>query len=450
MLLLAALVAVFTSCRKDDDSQDPSPARSAATRAYSGDFLSEYFTLHCDITRTTEGFFPTVAARAYGYVGITAYEAVVHGIAGKPTLAGQVDGIPAGSIPKPDDKQVYNWALACNAATARMMRYMFGTALSAQDGTKIDQLEAGNREALSTGVPAEVVNRSILYGIAVADAIYEISQTDGGHLVYQDPFQLPYSWPSDDYCWVPTGAILTPLSPYWGDNRSFISGIGLECQPEAHMAFSTQPGSEFYQSAWDVWNQVVNMNTPEEVTITQYWADDPFQTCTPAGHSFNIVNQLLRETGATLEKTATGLAMMAIAENDAFIACWKTKYDYMLIRPVSYIKQYIDPTFNTVIGTPPFPAYTSGHATEAAAGAKICAHLFANANGDYTFTDLSQLQYGFSARSFNNFYDMARECANSRLYGGIHYDFDNDLGLDMGFKLGNAVITRINWPRNPR
>ena len=44
------------------------------------------------------------------------------------------------------------------------------------------------------------------------------------------------------------------------------------------------------------------------------------------------------------------------------------KYDYVLIRPVSYIQKYIDPSFKTVIGTPPFPAYTSGHSCEMGAG----------------------------------------------------------------------------------
>ncbi len=447
-LFFAFLGLTIVSCQNDDDdTQDVNPNASALARSYSGEFLNDYFTLQCDVTRTTPGFFPTVAARSYGYLGIAAYESVVHGINGAQSLAGQLNGIPTGSLPTPEANQKYNWALACNAASAKMMRYMFGSNITPANLAAIDAMEIENRDALSAGVAAEVVNRSINFGLAVADAVYDISTTDGGHESYLDPFQLPYELPVADYCWIPTSATQNPLSPYWGDNRELVSGTQVN-QPVAHMPFSASPGSDFYAAANLVYNQVTNLNTQEEVTITQYWADDPFQTCTPAGHSFNIVNQLLRETDASLEKTAVGLAMMGLAENDAFIACWKAKYDYMLIRPVSYIKLYIDPAFSTVIGTPPFPAYTSGHATECGAGAKIVSHLFANSAGDYTFTDLSQLQYGFSARSYNNFYTMAEECAASRLYGGIHYTFDNDLGLEMGYGVGDAVLENINWPSN--
>ncbi len=449
VLYFALLGVLAVSCQNDDDStQDPTPNPSALTRTYSGEFLNDYFTLQCDITKDTPGFLPTIAARAYGYLGIAAYESVVHGISGAQSLAGQVDGMPAGSLPIPIADQKYNWAVACNASSAQIMRYMFGSNISPENLTAIDDLEAVNLENLSDGVPAEVLNRSINFGVAIADAVYDVSTTDGGHESYLNPFQLPYEIPVADYCWIPTGAALQPLSPYWGSNRSMVSGTMEQNQPGPHIPFSTDPESEFYEAANVVYNQVMTVNTQEEVTITEYWADDPFQTCTPAGHSFNIVNQLLRETGASLEKTAVGLAMMGLAENDAFIACWKAKYDHMLIRPVSYIKLYIDPNFNTVIGTPPFPAYTSGHATECGAGAKIVSHLFANANGDYEFTDLSQLQYGFSARTYDNFYTMAEECAASRFYGGIHYTFDNDLGLEMGYGIGDAIIENINWPTN--
>lgn len=71
----------------------------------------------------------------------------------------------------------------------------------------------------------------------------------------------------------------------------------------------------------------------------------PFVTCTPTGHTFNILTQLLEETNATLEKAVAAYAMLGIGENDAFIACWEAKFDYSLIRPVSYIQKYIDAVY---------------------------------------------------------------------------------------------------------
>lgn len=444
------IALLLASCRTDDEGPTPTPPdASPPARDYDGEFLREYFFLTCDVSQTTDGFFPTQAARAYGYVGVAAYEAVIHGIDPSKTMAGQLQGFSEGSLPTPQAGVEYNWALACNAATAEMMRHMFEITISAENLTAINDMEAANRAAMSAGVSDEVVERSVNYGLSVADAVYEISQGDGGHQSQLDPFQLPFDMEEDDYCWVPTDEVtLQPLSPYWGDNRPFISGVVDASQPPAHVDFSTQPGSEFYQQAMDVYEQVTVHNTDEERTIAEYWADDPFQTCTPAGHTFNITTQLLEETGATLEKTAVALAMMSVAENDAFISCWRSKFDYVLIRPVSYIQQYIDPSFETVIGTPPFPAYISGHSAEIGAGVKVLIDLFAEPNGDYAFTDLSQVRYGFPAREYDNFYDMAEECALSRYYGGIHYEMDNTKGMDLGYAVGDAVVNQLDWPQN--
>ncbi|MBL0102275.1 MAG: hypothetical protein IPP49_21410 [Saprospiraceae bacterium] len=68
---------------------------------------------------------------------------------------------------------------------------------------------------------------------------------------------------------------------------------------------------------------------------------------------------------------------MGIAENDAFIACWKGKYEHLLLRPVTYINRHIDPSWKTILNTPPFPAYTSGHSCEMGAGSRVLSSLFA-------------------------------------------------------------------------
>ncbi len=446
--LLSLLIIVLLSSCKKDTVEPESPISSPYANTYSGEFLQDYFSLQCDIVRTTPGFLPTLAARAYGYLGVTAYESVIHGIPNGESLEGQIQGFNPGSLPVPDLNNKYNWALSCNTACAQMMRHMFGSNLSADNLALIDAMEAANKTELSSSVSDEIITLSENFGKDLADAIYDISLTDSGNESYLDPFSQanPIVIPPDDYCWVATGPQPGPLTPYWGDNRSFISGIAANTQVGAHMEFSTDPSSDFYAAAMEVYNQVTVLNGPEEVTITEYWADDPFATCTPTGHTFNIIKQMCAEANATLEKTAVAFGMMGVAENDAFISCWKSKYDYVLIRPVSYIQQYIDASFTTVIGTPPFPAYTSGHSAEIGAGTKVMIALFAEANGDYTFTDLSQVQYGFTARSFDNLYDMAEECALSRYYGGIHYTFDNVKGLELGFGVGDAVVNDINWP----
>ncbi len=433
-----------SSCQKDTDEA----VISATPSEYDGEFTREWFKLECTLVKVTPGMFPPQASRAFGYTGITLYETVVQGWPDAQSLAGQLNGLNSSMLPMANTAEYeYNWALASNAAFSVIITKMFDRTIKPEYRSEILALEDKWKATLSEGVDPEVRERSISFGQAMANAIYEYSKTDGGHEQYVDPFQLPYTWPTKDGAWVPTGAAANPLAPRWANNRPFLTVNITDCQPNAHCAYSTVSSDEFYKEALNVYNVVTNA-TAEEVEIAKFWADDPFNTCTPTGHTFNIMVQLLEESDANLAMSAVGFAKLAIAENDAFIACWKAKYDYFLVRPVTYIRQNIDPNFNTLIGTPPFPAYTSGHATEAAAGSRIFTNMFTSGDGYYQFTDRSQLQFGFSVRNYSNFDDMATECANSRLYGGIHYNMDNSNGLKMGKAVGDNVNTRIRWPKS--
>lgn len=445
VICLSLLVLVFvSSCQKDEEEN----IISASPLEYNGEFTREWFKLECTIVKETPGFFPPQASRAFGYTGVALYESIVQGWPGAQSLAGQVNGLNSSMLPIANTAEYeYNWALAANAALGEIMVKMFDLRITPQNRTAIIELEDKWRNSLSEGVDVEIRERSIAYGKAVARAIYEYSKTDGGHEQYMDPFQLPYTWPTNAGAWVPTGPAANPLAPYWENNRPYLTINVVECQPSAHCDYATTAGTEFYEEAMTVYNTVINA-TAEQREIAKFWADDPFNTCTPTGHTFNIMVQLLEEHDANLGMSAVAFAKLGIAENDAFIACWKAKYTHFLIRPVTYIKQNIDPNFTTIIGTPAFPAYTSGHATEAAAGSRIFTNMFTSGDGYYPFTDRTQLQFGFSVRNFSNFDEMALECANSRLYGGIHYNMDNVNGIKMGKAVGDNVNTRIRWPKS--
>jgi hypothetical protein len=369
----------------------------------------------------------------------------VHGIDENYSLAGQLNQLERNLISKPIDGLTYHWAIASNAASAQIFRRLFEKRMMAEDRESLDQYEESIHTQLGQQTDVSVSERSKAWGKAIAEEIFTYSQSDGGHEAYLDPFQQPYSIPKDPYCWVPTGAVTNLLSPKWGNNRPFLLNNITRTKVAAPVAFSEKKESEFYQQAIQVYTQV-SKNTTEHIEIAKYWSDDPFQTCTPAGHSFNILSQLLRKEKANLAEASIAYAMMGIAENDAFIACWKGKYEYILLRPVSYIQRYIDPQFTTILNTPPFPAYTSGHSTEIGAASRIFINRFTNGSGYYPFTDYSQLQYGLLARSFSHFDQLANECALSRLYGGIHYPMDNEKGLQLGRAIGDNVLNEISWP----
>jgi hypothetical protein len=444
---VAISAILFVRC---GTTNDPTPTPQAANLVsnYSASFLTEWFKLECRVVKNTAGFFPPQAARAFGYTGIAAYESVYSGITGAKPLAGQLNQLSTGVMPMPDPQSYrYHWGIVANAAVAEMMRSMFEkSAISTTDLAAINKMESDNYENMSKGITIALAEVSAKHGKAVAQALFNYSKSDGAHESYLNPFNTPYTPVTGADKWISTNPkFLTPLAPTWHKCRYMIQSDSIFANPPKPITFSIETTSEFYKQANQVYTQVTN-NSSEQVEIAKFWADDPFATCTPTGHTFNILTQLLQETNATLEKASVAYAKMGIGEIDAFIACWKTKYQYSLIRPISYIQKYIDPKFTTVIGTPPFPAYTSGHATEGAVGARIFTKLFTNGDGYYPFTDRSQLQHGFSVRNFRNFEELANECSMSRLYGGIHYDMDNQKGLQMGRGIGDNVNTAIQWP----
>ena len=225
------------------------------------------------------------------------------------------------------------------------------------------------------------------------------------------------------------------MLPCWGKLRPFVLNNGSECSPGAPLTYSENPQSDFYQEAWEVYN-VVNHLNPEQLAIVQFWADSPGQTGTPPGHSISILSQILMQEHSSLEIVAEAYARVGIAVADSFIACWQTKYQYNLLRPITYIHNVIgDSSWNTPIVTPPFPEYTSGHSVQSAATAQVLADMF----GEVTFTDNTHASLGDAPRTFTSFFAFAEEAAISRLYGGIHYRSAIERGLEQGRCIGRRV-----------
>jgi hypothetical protein len=176
--------------------------------------------------------------------------------------------------------------------------------------------------------------------------------------------------------------------------------------------------------------------TQEQMDIATFWADGPGATGTPPGHSIAILSQVLKAENASLSLAAESFAKVGMAVADAFIACWHTKFQYDLIRPVSCVRALFDSTWLPYITTPNFPEYTSGHSVQSGAASEVMTDLF----GDhYVFTDHTHDGRGLVPRSFGSFYQAADEAAISRLYGGIHFRSAIENGIAQGRCIGQAV-----------
>ena len=394
--------------------------------------LQNWYKLILQLVRHTATYSPPVASRSFAYLGVTAYESVASGSDKMQSLGGQLQGLK--DLPKRQIGKNYDDAVILNAAMNFAAHHYFGnTGPTGQRAMLAMQKQlSAQAEAQS---PADVIKRSKEFGEATATAIYKWSLNDAGAKITNLGFPDKYVLTSGPGHWVPTSSIRlqqTPLLPSWGKNRPFAMTTGTSCPLPPPPDYSEDKNSEFYKQAMEVYTTSKNL-TPEQKAIARFWSDDPMLSFTPPGHWISIIWQIAEHENLPTEKIVETLARVGVAEADAFIGCWNTKYQYDLLRPFTYIRKVIDPKWTALLITPPFPEYPSGHSTNSAAAAFVLTSMFGE---NYAFEDTTPQADGLAPRKFASFAAAAKEAAESRLYGGIHFRAAIERGLDQGRCIG--------------
>lgn len=434
--LIGSGILLMQAC---NSSKEPVAPQTNSVEKYDADLALNWSDLHLKLIRTSSGFTPPVAARTLGYAGVTLYEALVPGMASKRSLVGQLQGLA--KLPQPETGKAYNWALSANAAQASILANLFANT-SGANKARIDSLE--NALLAQYKDKDEAVNeRSVAFGRSIAEAIFVWSKSDGGHEGYNRNFPADFKVPVFPGSWQPTeNGRQIPMQPYWGDNRLFVSTNGTLPMPEP-LVVSTDIKSQYFAQYLEVYTKNKAL-TQADKEISVWWADDPSETFTPPGHSYNLARIAIKTAKADLAKAAETLARTGITVSDAFTLCWKCKYKFFNERPYTFVRRAIDPSWVPFWPAPPFPGYTSGHATQSAATATVLADLYGDS---FKFTDDShvgrvrdaQRNVDFKVRVFNSFWEAAEESAYSRFLGGIHTRQDNETGLIEGRKIGRNV-----------
>jgi hypothetical protein len=403
------------------------------------------------ITKNTPANSPTYASRCLGYIGLTMYESIVAGYPAYNSLAGQLNGLD--KLPGIESGKSYNWPIALNAGQAVILKNLYNqTADSCK--AKIDSLEDSIFKNLSSSVEDKAVSeRSVAYGRSVAQAIFEWSKTDGGHRAYLKNFDKTFKHPEFPGSWQPPLFAQSfshhPLHPYWGKNRTFLKE-NAELETPYMIPYDTAAQSTYYQQFIAVYEKEKTL-TQEEKEIAIWWGDDPDVTFTPPGHSYYLATMVINEKKPNLIQCAETYAHVGMAVADAFINCWKWKYHYFSERPNTFIPKFIDEKWESFWPDPPFPAFPSGHAIQAAAAVTVLIDLYGN---EFRFTDRSHVgrerdevrDVDFKERSFTTLSAVAEETANSRFYGGIHVPQDNRVGLEQGAIIAGN-INQLKWKK---
>jgi len=401
------------------------------------------------ITKNTPANSPTFASRGFAYIGLTMYESIVQGSPTHVSLGGQLNQFP--EMPAREKNKPYNWALSLNAGQAAILRSIY-IQTSKENKEKIDSLENMIYHSFAGTIKEEeIAARSVAYGKAIAASIFEWSKTDGGHRGYLFNFDSKMNYPSHSGSWKPPffaqQISRLPLHPHWGDNRTFLTADTNWIMPD-FIHYDTTNLSGCHKQFMEVY-LANNKITQQQKEIALWWNDDPSETYTPPGHSYNLASIVVHTKKTDLIKSAETYARVGLSVADAFIVCWRMKYKFYSERPSTYISENIDAAWEPFWPDPPFPAFPSGHATQASAVAVALAGLYGEG---INFTDSShvgrpkdiQRDVDYKPRKFTSFWQVAEETAYSRFLGGIHTMQDNNTGLQEGKKIGQHV-NELKW-----
>jgi hypothetical protein len=303
--------------------------------------------------------------------------------------------------------------------------------------------------------------KGVLLGKISAGAMLLARRHDGSarvvdHTVNPDPGH----WEPD-----PINPDQLAWGPGWGQVRPF--GIRRAGQ------FPAPPppalGSPEYATSYNEVKQLgakdSTTRTADQTEIGIFWAYDRAGMGAPPGMYCQQVKVVAEQMGNTQVENARLFALVNMAQADAGIAAWDSKYDYDFWRPITGIRRGEfdgnpetegDPDWEPLGApggegnpsfTPPFPAYVSGHATFGAAVFEVLADFYGS--DQMNFTLHSDEMPGIT-RNYTSFSQAAAENARSRIYLGVHWNFDDIYGQAMGRSIGDHVVDHRLEPRDHR
>ena len=246
-------------------------------------------------------------------------------------------------------------------------------------------------------------------------------------------------------------AFRPPLLPFWGHVTPFVmtSPAQFRAPPP-----ETLGSKEYAEELAFVANHGGRDNadrTEYQTLCTPFWSDD-LGTATPPGHWNVIAQEVARRKHLSVPEAARLFALLDMAEADAAISCWETKYFYRVWRPETALRELdpktnpnvvLHPEFIPNLPSPSFPTYTSGHSTFSAAAAKVLATYFGT--DDIEFSVNSDGLPGV-VHTFKSFSEASREAGMSRVWGGIHTMSDNLEAQKAGAKIGEWVCSHALLP----
>ncbi|WP_116026478.1 vanadium-dependent haloperoxidase [Thermomonospora umbrina] len=394
---------------------------------------------------TGTGAGPTTLSRAGAIMHLAMYDAAnsakctvsAASCLGKPYLTKVT--VPAG--------QTADMETAIDHAAHRTLTALFGA--------RFDDELTGAQNTIDPSVPQAQRDQARSIGLQVAQAMLDDRADDGS------ANDTPYTAVTGPGHWRATSSG-PALGPNWGAVRPFAMTSGSQFRPGPPGGFASMGAllaSDAYKDQVAEVARLGSVNSSQRTADQRqqafFWANDVDGTYKPPGHLFELTEIIAKQEQVSPSGRVKLFAMVAMAMADAVIAAWDAKYrtDIDLWRPESAIRHgdqvpgsvhdpYWSPLSVNAAGqrfSPPFPAYVSGHATLGGAWAKVMSWWFFG-NDNITFTATTDDPNAQRVtRQFTSFSAAALENARSRIYLGVHYQWDADSGIQTGNGVSDHV-----------
>ena len=361
---------------------------------------------------------PLVLARAAAIVQLAVFEAVNAIEKDYQPYVGLIDA-PSGASPE---------AAAVAAAHGALVALYPASAVS------LDASLAASLAAIPDG-PAK--DAGIAVGETAAKILLALRANDGSSDA------VPYTPGTDPGDWQPTPpAFAAAFSPHWGSVDTF--GI----RRGAQFRLGPPPPLRSFRFAC-AYNEVKALGAVDSAERPQDRADVArfYAVVTNFVALYHAAaRQVSAAQGRTLSENARDFALLGIAGSDSFVACFDTKYTYNFWRPVAAIRAgdtdgnprtSADPDWLPLITTPAHPSYPSAHASAAGAARAVLEHLYGEDGHDITLTTPSLPDIVLHYTAWEQITD---DIDDARIYGGIHYRFDQEAGARQGRQVGRYVL----------
>ncbi len=366
---------------------------------------------------------PPYAARAYAYISAAQYDALVACWYYKklynrpaPYKVDSLINVNTKLIAKTDLPSYPSEDAVLAGVTAEMMKLFFPTEIAFVEqkaaSAKLSSMASG-KNTRTDWAAGEALGRQIASVFAARGRADNAGKAVG----------TPDQWTQLEAACVAKGETpwhsletpkRPPMLPFFGNVKPFLFD-SLTCLSLRAGPPPSTSSDEMKKETQEVLDNVTNPSR-DHIAIIQFWADGA-GTYTPPGHWNAIAAEDFITKKFSEVRWARNMALLNMAEMDAVIVCWNTKYFYYNPRPTQ-----MNPAIKTLTGMPNFPSYISGHSTFSAAAATILGHIIPERADAYMA--------------------MAQEAAMSRLYGGIHYRSDCEVGLDVGKNVGSYAVQR--------